>query len=46
VSAPDLPVPPPEKDGKAVDLAPTILARLGVARPDWLDGDALLEGTA
>jgi len=46
VSAPDLPTPPPERAGKAVDLAPTILARLGVARPDWLDGDALLEGTA
>jgi predicted AlkP superfamily phosphohydrolase/phosphomutase len=42
VSADDLPTPTPTKDGLAVDLAPTILARLGVPRPDWIDGEALL----
>jgi hypothetical protein len=42
LSAGDLPTPAPSKDGDAVDLAPTILSRLGVPCPDWLDGRPLL----
>jgi predicted AlkP superfamily phosphohydrolase/phosphomutase len=42
VSAQDLPSPAPSEDGLAVDLAPTILSRLGVQRPELLDGQALL----
>jgi predicted AlkP superfamily phosphohydrolase/phosphomutase len=37
-----IPAPAPSGDGRAVDLAATILARLDVPRPDWIEGEPLV----
>jgi predicted AlkP superfamily phosphohydrolase/phosphomutase len=42
IGAPDLPKPAPPGAGKAVDLAPTVLSRLDVLPPGWLEGQALV----
>ena len=42
IVGPEVPRPAPSGDGRTVDLAPTILSHLGVSRPDWLDGSALV----
>lgn len=42
IAGPDIPRPAPSGDGKAVDLAATILSQLGVPRPKWLEGAQLV----
>jgi predicted AlkP superfamily phosphohydrolase/phosphomutase len=42
IAGPDIPKPAPSGDGKAVDLAATIVSQLGVSQPDWLEGEPLV----